>query len=72
MGAIAGATGDYTEQGKEAAALAIKILNGQNPAEIPFQSLKAPRIVINCKAAREFGVMLPATLLQSADEKIAE
>ncbi|NCD42436.1 MAG: hypothetical protein EOL88_10125, partial [Bacteroidia bacterium] len=72
MGAIAGATGDYSEQGKEAAALAIKILNGQNPAEIPFQSLKAPHIVINCKAAREFGVMLPATLLHSADEKIAE
>ncbi len=47
-----------------------QILSGQNPAEMPFQQPTNFRLSINTKAAQKIGVVLPQTLLVSADEVI--
>ncbi len=47
-----------------------QILSGQNPAEMPFRQPTNFRLSINTKAAQKIGVVLPQTLLVSADEVI--
>jgi putative ABC transport system substrate-binding protein len=47
-----------------------QILSGQNPAEMPFQQPTNFRLSIKTKAAQKIGVVLPQTLLVSADEVI--
>ena len=45
-----------------------QILSGQNPSEMPFLQPTNFRLSINMKAAQKIGVVLPQTLLVSADE----
>ncbi len=47
-----------------------QILNGENPAEMPFRQPTSFKLSINTTAARHIGVVLPPTLLGSADEVI--
>jgi putative ABC transport system substrate-binding protein len=47
-----------------------QILSGQSPAEMPFRQPTNFRLSINTKAARKIGVVLPQSLLVSADEVI--
>jgi putative ABC transport system substrate-binding protein len=55
---------------RQAAQQVAQILNGANPAEMPFRQPTSFKLSINTKAAREIGVVLPPTLLASADEVI--
>ena len=72
MGAIGGSTIDYQDQGMDAADLAIDILNGKNPKDIPFQNERNPRITVNPIAAEAYGITLSKEILQSADVIITE
>ena len=47
-----------------------KILNGQNPAELPVHLSDKQRLVVNIKAAKMLGLRLPIALLARADEII--
>lgn len=47
-----------------------RILSGQSPAAMPFQQPTNFRLSVNAKAAKRIGVILPQTLLVSADEMI--
>jgi len=71
-GAIAGATGDYFEQGKEAAGLAIRIFNAESPGNIPFLSLDNPMTMINTAAAKAYDVVIPEELIKKADKVFTE
>jgi putative ABC transport system substrate-binding protein len=55
---------------RQAAQQVAQIVNGANPAEMPFRQPTSFRLSINTRAAREIGVALPPTLLGSADEVI--
>jgi len=47
-----------------------QILDGGNPAEMPFRQPTSFKFSISTKAAREIGIVIPSTLLVSADEVI--
>ena len=70
----AGALMCYTQDDKAGArriaAQIVEILNGGNPAEMPFFQENRYELIINLKAAKELGLEIPAGLLARADEVI--
>lgn len=62
---------DYYELGKQTGAMAVKVLKGEaNPADMPVETQKDLKLIINKKSAERFGVTLPEELLSRADEVI--
>ncbi len=58
------------EQSRRAAFVVDKILKGAKPAQLPVESPKSFELVINLKAAKEIGIMIPARMLAWADRVI--
>jgi putative ABC transport system substrate-binding protein len=54
----------------QAATLAVKILAGRPPAEIPIERPTTFRLSLNLKTAKALGLTIPQTLLLRADEVI--
>lgn len=50
---------DYYQTGFEAAAVAIRVLQGQDPAGIPFTNTQTELLVVNPKVLDAFGLRLP-------------
>ena len=46
------------------------ILSGANPADIPFYQVSKFELSINLKAAKALGLVVPATLLATADKVV--
>jgi ABC-type uncharacterized transport system substrate-binding protein len=55
---------DYRESGKAAALLAVRIMRGESPAGIPFQSFTGTTLMINGPAAHAVGLNIPAQVLK--------
>ena len=71
-GAVAVIARDFEDAGREAAYLAVRILQGESPASIPFQPIRQSRLMINLAVARAANLIIPASLLRRADALLGE
>jgi putative tryptophan/tyrosine transport system substrate-binding protein len=60
----------FTEMYRERARIAVKVLRGAKPADIPVQQPTLFELVINLKTAKAIGQEVPSALLQRADKVI--
>ena len=61
---------DLTELTKRMAATVDDILRGTNPADIPFYQVSKFELSINLKAAKALGLVVPVTLLATANKVV--
>lgn len=69
-GALMSYTFDHKPADQRLAAQIVEILNGGNPAEMPYFQQTHWELLINLKAAKELGLEIPAGLIASADRVI--
>ncbi len=65
-GALLAVVADDKQVGINAARLAIRILDGARPSDIPYVTTTQGALVINKEAARKFDVQIPRAVLSSA------
>lgn len=58
---------DYYELGYQTGLMALKILEGKLPKEIPFAELENTKIVINLHTAKKLNIIIPETVLENAE-----
>jgi putative ABC transport system substrate-binding protein len=69
-GALMCYANDLKAGARRIAAQVVQILNGGNPAEMPFIQETHWELVINLKAAKELGLEIPPGLVARADRLI--
>ena len=66
-GALCGVTLSGYEQGKAAAEMATKILDGGKPADIPITSPEKGNSIVNERRAKELNIVIPEDLLDEVE-----
>ena len=72
QGAAIGVGWDYFDNGYLSGQLVVRVMKGEDPASIPFQSLTKKLIHVNPAAAQRQGFTIPPSLLERADEVVEE
>jgi putative ABC transport system substrate-binding protein len=67
-GAVAGFSSDYEAAGEEAGHLALRVLKGESPDQIPIRFVSKQNLSINLKIARKMGIKFKPETLQSAQK----
>lgn len=67
-GCVAALGFDYYLHGRQAGAMAARILAGASPAETPVEFQDGLKLEINLKAAKAMGVTVPEAMLKKADK----
>lgn len=57
---------DYHDAALEAAAMAVRILNGEKPAAIPFRNASMEALILNPDQAERYGLSIPDTIRKRA------
>lgn len=71
-GALCGVVESAFEHGFEAGEIALRILAGERPSEIPIRTARKGISMVNMKAARALGIVIPKEVLGSVDVVIDE
>jgi ABC-type uncharacterized transport system substrate-binding protein len=61
---------DFYDNGLKSAELAVRVMEGENPSDIPFQGLDKMLLHVNPAAAQRQGFTIPPSLLERADETV--
>jgi putative ABC transport system substrate-binding protein len=69
-GALFSLTQDYSDIGQQTADLAIRVLAGAKPGDIPVISPRKVYLYLNLRAANEIGLKIPQAVVQSATKVI--
>lgn len=69
-GALMALSCDYADIGKQAAEIAMRILDGQNPGDIPIAVPRKISLYINLRTAEHIGLNVPKSAIKLADEVI--
>jgi putative ABC transport system substrate-binding protein len=69
-GALASYGVDYFDLGKQTARLAVQVLAGRKPSEIPSEPPRKFHFVINLKSASQLGIEIPESVLIKANKII--
>lgn len=69
-GALAALSTDYDATGRRAAAMAVRVLGGENPAHIPIDHPTTTRLALNLRTAQHLGLTLPQDVVDTADEVV--
>ena len=57
---------DFEDTGKEAGLIAARVIEGENPEDIPFNTIRTSKLSINKPVAARLGIQIPSHLLQQA------
>ncbi|MFS8583128.1 MAG: ABC transporter substrate-binding protein, partial [Limnochordales bacterium] len=66
QGALATVGIDYYQLGRQTADMALRVLQGENPAEMSIEYQNEINLVVNLSAAQRMGVTIPEDLLANA------
>ena len=66
QGALVTKTIDYEKLGYQTGEMAIEILKGKNPEDMPIETLKNMQLIVNRKMAQKYGVNLESESLKGA------
>lgn len=67
-GALAALSTDYKDNGRQAAEMANRIASGAAPSSMPYAPARKSGIVINLKAAKRMGIVIPSQVVAEAVE----
>lgn len=67
-GALATTGIDYTKLGYQTGLMAVEIINGKKPSELPITTLKDMQLVINEDAAKKLNITIPDDLNSKAEK----
>lgn len=70
QGALVALEVNFTDQGAQTAELAVRILEGAQPAELPVSPPRRLVLSLNLKTVRQMNLQIPEALLNLADEVI--
>lgn len=66
-GALATIGIDYYKLGRQTGEMALRVLNGADPATMPIEKQESMTVVVNKKAAEKLGLTFPEDILQNAE-----
>ncbi len=66
LGAFGAVARDYYQNGIDASRLAVRILNGESPGDIPLQLVSKTNLIVNKKVSGEFGIVFPEELISKS------
>ena len=69
-GALLSLYADYEDVGRQTCDIAIKILDGMSPSEIPSESPRSINVALNLKVADINGIKIPDNLIKEANDLI--
>jgi putative ABC transport system substrate-binding protein len=69
-GAFMSLSRDFYDNGVDSGHLAMRVLNGENPAQIPFEPVRKTWFALNLTTAAQHGITIPESLIKIADEVI--